>query len=173
LSCSLAPALILGSQPSDSFGYDGGSTVDSHQEQPIEGDMDILFAPAAPVDNYKQRKKEKQARREAEKANMTPKAKGSDRNTLFSDTTDSPPTPEASTNSRSPSSKRMASPTGPDLHPYQSSPSRRSSASKKTSSPPPLPPKGEMYVEGDEDIWYGQWWIACFPDSFKNLMPKR
>jgi hypothetical protein len=41
----------------------------------------------------------------------------------------------------------------------------------RSATPPPLPPKGMS--EEEEDIWYAKWWMSCFPDSFKNLMPKR
>jgi hypothetical protein len=72
------------------------------------------------------------------------------------------------------SSKRYESSPSPSRDtPTKSPPSSES----KPGTPPPHPPnhhnKGYSMEEDDEDIWYAKWWMSCFPDSFKNLMPKR
>lgn len=135
--------LFASSQPSDSYAFDGGSGFSKNmEEQPIIGDNDLLFAPAAPTENLKQRREKK--RREK---NATPKAKNSAK--TFADDSEPSPTTNNSAQSKTKS---------PEV-------------TTKPATPPPLPPKG--VVEDDEDIWYAKWWIACFPDSFKNLMPKR
>jgi hypothetical protein len=138
LSCSS----YLSSQPSDQY-YDGGG----REEQPIQGDSGLLFAPAAPAENRKQKQEKK--RREK---NATPKAKNSSKKQFMAaDEYDT--TPDTS---------------------FRSTPTKmaRSPDAGKPATPPPLPPKGLM-IEDDEDIWYAKWWMSCFPDSFKNMMPKR
>jgi hypothetical protein len=78
-------------------------------------------------------------------ANGTPKAKNS------SKSYESSPSPSRDTPTKSPPS-----------------------SATKPGTPPPLPPnKGYDLEEDDEDIWYAKWWMSCFPDSFKNLAPKR
>ena len=161
------------SQPSDSYGFDGGGAY--QQEQPIKGDNEnILFAPAAPAINKKQRQKEKKARREAKAAGVTPKAKNSGRKTydfehdkqVMKDTTSTKANVSTPVADRS-QKKRVVTPDG--------TPS--GSNNNKPGSPPPLPPArlgdANIVLEEDDDVWYAKWWMSCFPDSFKNLMPKR
>ena len=160
-------------QPSDSYGFDGGG---GFQEQPIKGDNEnILFAPAAPVLNKKQRQKEKRARREAKAAAGIPsKSRGGNRKTfpisndsVYANSKQSPAIRTPTQADRSPP-RRVVSPDGTPPNGL---------ASGKPGSPPPLPPNrvgdAAVIMDEDDDVWYAKWWMSCFPDSFKNLMPKR
>ena len=159
------------SQPSDSYGFDGGG---GYHEQPIKGDNDnILVAPAAPVLNKKQRQKEKKARREAKAAGVAPKSKVGNRKTypignddgLVNKVTTNIGTPTPTNRT---ATRRVVSPDGTPPN---------STSNGKPGSPPPLPPNrvgdAAVVMDEDDDVWYAKWWMSCFPDSFKNLMPKR
>ena len=123
-------------QPSDSYGFDGGSY--GKEEEPITTGDNMLFAPAAPADVKKKKKRIK-------KENVTPKAKTSSRKRYA----DVSPSPSQDTPTKSPPADRPG-------------------------TPPPIPRKRNSMVDDEEeDIWYAKWWVACFPDTFKNLMPKR
>lgn len=113
------------------------------KEKPFSDGNDILFAPALPGDVKKKKRNKKN-----KNANTTPKAKNSTRERY-----DVSPSPSQDTPTKSPPSEKS-----------------------DRSTPPPLPPKTLILEDDDdeeEDIWYAKWWIACFPDAFKNLMPKR
>jgi hypothetical protein len=65
--------------------------------------------------------------------------------------------------------------TSPDSN-FRSTPTkmaRPSYAGIPATPPPAFPIKGSIVEQDDEDIWYAKWWMSCFPDSFKNMMPKR
>jgi hypothetical protein len=122
-------------QPSDSYAFDGGSY--GKEEEPITTGDNMLFAPAAPADVKKKKKRIKNGI-------VTPKSKSSSRKRHA----DVSPSPSQDTPTKSPPADRPG-------------------------TPPPIPPKHLMVDDEEEDIWYAKWWIACFPDTFKNLMPKR
>ena len=145
-------------QPSDSFGFDGGSTMEDEK-------LDLLFAPAKPAIVKKTKgnkvvlgKDKTSTRKSSSKANndvlSTPRASG---NSSFT-------TPEQDNRRRyspSPSSSSKSTPT-------KEPPSEMGT--------PPLPNRKHFdgYVlEEEDDVWYKEWWMSCFPDAFKNLMPKR
>jgi len=149
-------------QPSDSYGFDGGSVMEDEK-------LDLLFAPAAPavVKKTKGNKvvlgKDKTAKR-----NSNSQSRKSSNETS---------TPRSSSNSsyRTPEQQQRRR--------YSPSPSS-SSKSTPTKSPPsdpgtpPLPTRKHFTKDGlvlveEDDVWYKEWWMSCFPDTFKNLMPKR
>jgi hypothetical protein len=139
--------LYTSSQPSDQH-YDGG-----REEQSIQEDSGLMFAPAAPAENRKQKKEKK--RREK---NATPKAKNTSGKQFQMDENND---------------NHNVYDTSPDSS-FRSTPTKmaRSPDAGKPATPPPFPIKGSI-IEDDEDIWYAKWWMSCFPDSFKNMMPKR
>lgn len=67
-------------------------------------------------------------------------------------------------------SYRDSSPTPSEDTPTKSPPSEKS-------TPPMHPKKTKKYhvedAEKDDEIWYAKWWMFCFPDAAKDLMPKR
>lgn len=149
LDCLFLCSLFRISQPSDSYGFDGGGTGDP--------DLDLLFAPAAPavVKRSKGNKvvlgKDKNATTKG--GNTTPKSK-MDRNT-FEDEGIVSPSSSRSTPTKAPPSSSSSSP-----------------------GTPPLPRRKKKYADGsiqedEEDVDYKEWWMQCFPDAFKNLMPTR
>jgi hypothetical protein len=125
--------LVLYRQPSDSYAFDGGSY--GKEEEPITTGDNMLFAPAAPADVKKKKKRSK-------KGIVTPRSSSSRKRYDVS------PSPSQDTPTKSPPADRPG-------------------------TPPPIPRKNLMVDDEEEDIWYAKWWIACFPDTFKNLMPKR
>jgi hypothetical protein len=135
--------LLCYRQPSDSYA-DGGGGKYGKEEEPITtgGDMNILFAPAAPADV---KKKKKRSTPKSTTANVTtPKAKNTNRK-MYADVS---PCASHDTPTKSPPNDKMR-------------------------TPPPIPRKNLTVADDDEDIWYAKWWVACFPDTFKNMMPKR
>lgn len=158
----------IAGQPSDSYGFDGGSAT-------MEDDkLDLLFAPATPaiVKKTKGNKvilgKDKMAKRNS--SSHSRKSGSKIMNELS--------TPRSSSNSsyRTPEQQQRRR--------YSPSPSS-SSKSTPTKSPPsdmsgtpPLPTRKHFTKDGyvleeEDDVWYKEWWMSCFPDAFKNLMPKR
>jgi len=154
-------------QPSDGYGYDGGGGMEDE-------DLDLLFAPAAPavVKKTKGNKvvlgKDKTVKRNSSNSSRKGREKTSN---------------EAST-PRSSSNSSYRTPEQTDRRRYSPSPSS-SSKSTPTKAPPsesggtpPLPTrkhftKDGFVLEEEDDVWYKEWWMSCFPDAFKNLMPKR
>lgn len=151
----------IAGQPSDSYGFDGGSTMEDEK-------LDLLFAPAKPavVKKTKGNKvvlgKDKTATRSSSNSRKSSK----DASTPKSSSNNSYRTPEQQNRRR-----------------YSPSPSS-SSKSTPTKSPPadtgtpPLPTRKQFMKDGvvmveEDDVWYKEWWMSCFPDAFKNLMPKR
>jgi hypothetical protein len=139
-------------QPSDSYAFDGGGAGDEN--------LDLMFAPAAPAVVKKTKgnkvvlKRDKNASKGS--VNTTPKSK-TNRKT-FED--------------------GMAPGGAEELDASSSSPTK----STPTKSPPPTPgtpplPRRKKYhgsiQEEEEDVDYKEWWMSCFPDAFKNLMPTR
>jgi hypothetical protein len=124
--------------------------------------MDLLFAPAAPavVKKTKGNKvvlgKEKNTRQNGSNSN-TPKAKAA----------------RHSYETNGSSSKDSAGYTSASPSPTKSTPTKSPTSSRPGT--PPLPRKvfGGVVQEDDEDVWYKEWWMSCFPDAFKNLMPRR
>ncbi|KAG7368135.1 hypothetical protein IV203_030878 [Nitzschia inconspicua] len=112
--------------------------------------LDLLFAPAAPavVKRSKGNKVVLGKDKNAQGVNTTPKSK-TVRKAFEGE------------NAESPSSNKST----PTKAPPSSSPGT-----------PPLPRKnrnaGSIQVE-EEDVDYKEWWMQCFPDAFKNLMPTR
>lgn len=154
-------------QPSDGYGYDGGGAMEDE-------DLDLLFAPAAPavVKKTKGNKvvlgKDKTVKRISSNSSRKGREKISN---------------EVST-PRSSSNSSYRTPEQTDRRRYSPSPSS-SSKSTPTKAPPsesggtpPLPTRKHFTKEGfvleeEDDVWYKEWWMSCFPDAFKNLMPKR
>jgi len=74
-----------------------------------------------------------------------------------------------------------STPSKGSTHSYQDS-SPSPSVDTPTKSPPmekatpPRHPKQKYHIEdaaADDEIWYAKWWMLCFPDAAKNMMPKR
>lgn len=64
-------------------------------------------------------------------------------------------------------SHREASPSPSVDTPTKEPPSEKS-------TPPPHPRKYHVEnAEEDDEVWYAKWWMLCFPDAARNLMPKR
>lgn len=140
-------------QPSDGHGYDGASYAD--KDEPFQGDSGLLFAPAEPG-----RMKKKKKKREV------------------SDSRLSTGTPTFETNK---SAYLDSTPSKSSSHSYHTS-SPSPSVDTPTKSPPmekatpPRHPKQRYEVEdaaADDEIWYAKWWMLCFPDAARNMMPKR
>jgi hypothetical protein len=149
LTCSFILIVTLSSQPSDQYYDASGNGNNGREEQPIQEDSGLLFAPAAPAENRKQKKEKK--RREK---NATPKHKNSRKKQYQIDKEfDNDYDTEQDSSFRSTPTKMARSPDA-----------------GKPATPPPFP---REILEDDEDIWYAKWWMSCFPDSFKNMMPKR
>lgn len=149
----------IAGQPSDGYGYDGASY--SQKDEPIEGDSGLLFAPAEPG-RLKTKKKKRDKRQsvsssdagsptaeikksnDVQQGNSTPPSKGS-----YQSYPDASPSPSVDTPTKSPPPER---------------------------STPPRHPKQKFHVEDaaeDDEIWYAKWWMFCFADATKNMMPKR
>lgn len=155
----------IAGQPSDSFGYDGGSTIEDEK-------LDLLFAPAAPAIV----KKTKGNKVVLGKDKTTKRSSSHSRNSKISN--------EAFTPAKSSSNSSYRTPEQDQRRRYSPSPSS-SSKSTPTKEPPsddvgtpPLPTRKHFSKDGyvleeDDDVWYKEWWMSCFPDAFKNLMPKR
>jgi len=156
----------IAGQPSDSYGFDGGSATMEDEK------MDLLFAPAAPAIV----KKTKGNKVVLGKDKMT--TKRNSRKSGSSKLINELSTPRASSNSS------YSTPEQPQRRRYSPSPSS-STKSTPTKSPPsdmsgtpPLPTRKHFTKDGyvleeEDDVWYKEWWMSCFPDTFKNLMPKR
>lgn len=140
-------------QPSDGFGYDGASYGGT--DEPIEEDTGLLFAPA----EHGRIRKKKRNKDQTTPAAGTPTSESS------GNSNDSTSTPQSK---RSSQSYRDASPSPSVDTPTKSPPTAKST--------PPPHPKRRFHIEdaeADDEIWYAKWWMFCFPDAAKNLMPKR
>ncbi|CAB9508155.1 expressed unknown protein [Seminavis robusta] len=135
-------------QPSDSMANDGGS-YNNESESAFDN---ITFAPADPTDSLKKRKKEKR------------QLKGRDGSSISAGSAG-----ESSSNGKY------------TLEPKQSLSSMNTSRQsggksgsrqyhRKNNTPPPVP-RVDTTVE--EDICYAEWWMSCFPDAFREMMPRR
>ena len=147
----------LRSQPSDSFGFDGGSTIEDEN-------LNLLFAPAAPAIVKKTKgNKVVLGKDKAAKRNSTNTQSRSSNNSVGNRSYGTPEQKDRRNYSHSPTSSTKSTP-------VKSPPSDPGT--------PPLPTKkyftkDGMIMEEDDDVWYKEWWMSCFPDAFKNLMPKR
>jgi len=151
---------IAGSQPSDSYGFDGGSGMEDEK-------LDLLFAPAAPAVVKKTK-----GNKVVLGKDRTVKRKNGIK--ISNETS----TPKSSSNSsyRTPEQRQRR------LYSPSPSSSNKSTPTKAPPSDPtgtpPLPTRKHFTKEGfvleeDDDVWYKEWWMSCFPDTFKNLMPSR
>jgi len=142
----------IAGQPSDSYAFDGGSAVEDEK-------LDLLFAPAAPAIVKKTKgNKVVLGKDKTSKKRNSSSTKSSTKDNVYG-------TPEQKSHRR-----------------YSPSPTS-SSKSTPTKSPPSDPgtpplPKRKQFIDGvlmeeEDDVWYKEWWMSCFPDAFKNLMPKR
>lgn len=148
----VAGSVLLTRQPSDGFGYDGASVGKTADEE-LEGELALLFAPA---EHGRIRKKKKN------KNQTTPDAGEPSGN---NDTASSTPQSKKVSSSQS---LRDASPSPSVDTPTKSPPADRAT--------PPPHPKRRFHIEdaqADDEIWYAKWWMFCFPDAARNLMPKR
>lgn len=176
-------------QPSDSYGIDGGGVRDDK--------MDLLFAPAAPaiVKKTKGNKvvlgKDKTIKKSRSKSGniskennfmTTPKSRSSvhTRNTYEGVIRGAPDhRSQQRHDGYYDSSSSAASPSPSKSTPTRSPPGSTSSSGSCPSRTPPLPnrkritSKDGVILDEEEDLWYKEWWMSCFPDAFKNLMPKR
>ena len=63
-----------------------------------------------------------------------------------------------------------------DMTPPSSARSTPTKSPPKEPGTPPLPRRKKYsgsIQEDDEEFDYKEWWMSCFPDAFKNLMPTR
>ena len=107
----------------------------------------VMFAPADPTDSIKKRKKEK-------------KVKGKDSS---ADLRSSPKHGLETMQSLS------------SVNTSKQSGSVATARHKNTATAPPLPRSRSKRADAtiEEDICYAEWWMSCFPDAFKEMMPKR
>lgn len=103
----------------------------------------VVFAPADPTDSIKKRKKEKKTQRADARAS-----------------------PKHSLESRQSISIVNTS---------KQSGGAATSRHKNKSSHPGIPRSRARKVDThlEDDICYAEWWMSCFPDAFKEMMPKR
>lgn len=154
----MCPFLLLCRQPSDGYGYDGASY--GQKDEPIEGDSGLLFAPAEPG-----RIKTKKKKRDKNKSTLStgsPTVETKDKHDFMSGVS----TPQGKGSSHS---YQDASPSPSVDTPTKSPPSERS-------TPPRHPKQHQFHIEDaaeDDEIWYAKWWMFCFADATKNMMPKR
>lgn len=149
------------SQPSDSFGFDGGSTTMEDEK------LDLLFAPAKPAIVKKTKGNKVVLGKDKTSKRKSSSRTSNDVSTPTSSRNNSFRTPEQETRRRyspSPSSSSKSTPT-------KEPPSEEMGT-------PPLPTRKQFSKDGfvleeEADVWYQEWWMSCFPDAFKNLMPKR
>jgi len=177
-------------QPSDSYAFDGGGVGDES--------MDLLFAPAAPAVVKKTKGKKVYLRKD--KSTKTKRNKNGNGDN-YNNNNFTTPKSESNTRKsfdgdnirRTPEQQRQyhhrhyhhayssASPSPTKSTPTKSPPASTSSLSSGGGPPgtPPLPSRkyftkdGSIIWNDEDDIWYKEWWMSCFPDAFKNLMPKR
>jgi hypothetical protein len=154
------------SQPSDSYAFDGGGVGDDN--------LDLLFAPAAPavVKKTKGNKvvlgKDKHAATtvngsSSSSSNITtPKSSRHGRKTYEMD--------QQQQHQQQPQAEQTAGPSSPS--PTKSTPTK-SPPPSDPGTPPLKPRKRYAIQEEEEDVWYKEWWMSCFPDAFKNLVPRR
>jgi len=104
-----------------------------------------MFAPADPTDSIKKRKKEKKSR---------------SRDSACSNSRSSPKVESMQSMSSVNTSKQGS--TATIRH-------------KNNATPPPIPRNKSKPVEisMEDDVCYAEWWMSCFPDAFKEMMPKR
>lgn len=143
--------LLLYSQPSDSYAFDGGGVGDDN--------LDLLFAPAAPA--------------------VVKKTKGN-KVVLGKDKNGAADTTPRSKSSRKQFDIMSSINGGYRNDPAAASPSPTKSTPTKSPTAPGTPPlpKRRYNLEGEEeeDPLYKEWWMSCFGDALqgvKNLMPKR
>jgi len=155
----------IAGQPSDSYAFDGGGVGDEN--------LDLLFAPAAPAVVKKT------------KGNKVVLGKDRKAKTKTTDTSNNVTTPRSHAGRNT---FEMRKPPEQAYHYHSASPSPTKSTPTKSPpratsggppGTPPLPTRNQFASDGvilddcDEDLWYKEWWMSCFPDAFKNLMPKR
>jgi hypothetical protein len=117
----------------------------------------ITFAPADPTDSLKKRKKEKKQSRGASRDGSTKAVLAGSNNESAS------PGPKSMLDSmQSMSSINTSKQSGNTV--------KHRNKYSSNSTPPPIP-KANTTVE--EDICYAEWWMSCFPDAFKEMMPRR
>eukprot|EP00539_Tryblionella_compressa_P003238 CAMPEP_0178734624 /NCGR_PEP_ID=MMETSP0744-20121128/1445_1 /TAXON_ID=913974 /ORGANISM="Nitzschia punctata, Strain CCMP561" /LENGTH=269 /DNA_ID=CAMNT_0020386921 /DNA_START=444 /DNA_END=1253 /DNA_ORIENTATION=- len=137
----------IAGQPSDSYAFDGGGVGDDK--------MDLLFAPAAPA--------------VVKKTKGNKVVLGKDKN----DKSNSNSTPN-SKNGRHSHHDTESGTTGHDSSPSPTKSTPTKSPPTSCPGTPPLPRNlNTSLQEEEEDVWYKEWWMSCFPDAFKNLMPSR
>lgn len=55
----------------------------------------------------------------------------------------------------------------------QSDSTRRTVPHKNESPPPRVPRNRSRRTSVEDDICYAEWWMSCFPDAFREMMPTR
>jgi len=163
----------IAGQPSDSYAFDGGGVGDEK--------MDLLFAPAAPA-VVKKTKGNKVVLGKEKTAKTSNNTEQNNNNNNFR-------TPKSGSETRKTFDGNIRGTPEQQRHHHHGSSSPLSTKSTPTKSPPasssggppgtpPLPSRKHITKDGivldeDDDVWYKEWWMSCFPDAFKNLMPKR
>jgi hypothetical protein len=112
-----------------------------------ESDPFAMFAPADHTDGIKKRKKEKMRSKSKDSANS-----------------DSRSSPKPGVQSMQSLSSSVNTGTATTRHKNNSTPVA------------PMPRKKSNPVDNttiDDDICNPEWWMSCFPDAFKEMMPKR
>lgn len=139
--------------------YDGGSNTggaQTREDVSADDDLDIMFSPAEHTDSLKRRKDNKKKRRND--ATATPRIKNSGgRGNSGSYAPNSASPVRRGTSSRSAGGRGTTTSTA-----QRSRPPKATTADGVT-----------LELQEDDDIWYAKWWMFCFPDTVKNMSPKR
>lgn len=162
--------------------------------------QNIMFAPAEPTESLKRRKQMKRNKihnRDSSSSTKTPKSKNTyhhNNNTKISPSSSSSSFLGSNGSSGERKSKRRSSLSSSKSNKegkhrvttttssYQARSNTSTPKSNKINdggsgraSTPPIHPicPHQPTDCGQDDLCYSQWWMSCFPDAFKNLMPKR
>lgn len=124
------------------------STANDGGSYNAESDAFAMFAPAEYTDGIKKRKKEKRNSKSKEPKNprASPRHGVESMHSLSSVNT----------------SRQSGSTSATTRH-------------KNSAAPPPIPRGRSKRVDTtiEDDICYAEWWMSCFPDAFKEMMPRR
>lgn len=148
--------------------------------------LDLLFAPAAPAVVKKTKGNKVVLGKERSNSGMAANGGGSsgggsnaNSNNANNNANAANTTPKSSrhgrTFQRDDAEQRQAPASSPS--PTKSTPTRsppHPPISSGDPGTPPLKPRRRFaFQDEEEDVWYKEWWMSCFPDAFKNIMPRR
>jgi len=155
--------------------------------EPEDGDqLALMFAPAEHTEGMKRRKERKRReRRERMLLSKTNPNKSTDEVNIS--TASSNATPKASGGSPLKNYYQQQQPefnfpsNTSNAQRVRASPHRESRQGTPPSARPPMaaspstPRHGEQSedLEDDADVWYGKWWMFCFPDLIKTMTETR